>query len=185
MPRLAIMSGNGYHLYIATNGWVNDEAHNSVAKAFIGMLSAKFSDDKVKVDTATANPGRLGKVPGCISRKSKEEGDRAHRMVEIENAGNALALTAKSVKALVEAEGHSTQPARAPRKGAGLDPDFDIHDFAEWCGVTVEQGNDHGLLCESLSSGQKTSVRCHAGLLRDTYQRNTLPMISAGNTGSP
>ena len=138
VPRLVIMSGNGYHLYFATDGWPNDEEHNSVAKAFIGMLSAKFSDGEVKIDTATANPGRLGKVPGCISRKGKEEEDRTHRMVEIDGAGNAPALTIEGVKALVEAEGHSIRPARAPRKSAGLDPDFDICDFAEWCGVTVE-----------------------------------------------
>ena len=102
------------------------------------MLSAKFSDGEVKIDTATANPGRLGKVPGCISRKGKEEEDRTHRMVEIDGAGNAPALTIEGVKALVEAEGHSIRPARAPRKSAGLDPDFEIDDFAEWCGVTVE-----------------------------------------------
>jgi len=137
-PRLAIMSGNGYHLYFATDGWPNDDEHNSIAKAFVGMLSAKFSDDKVKIDIATANPGRLGKVPGCISRKGVEAENRVHRVVEIECAGDGLALLAESVKALVEAEGHSIQPAQAPRKKSGLDPDFDICDFAEWCGVTVE-----------------------------------------------
>lgn len=138
MPRLAVMSGNGYHLYLPTHAWPNDIEHNSVAKAFLGMLSSKFSDGKVKVDTATANPGRLGKVPGCISRKGKLDGDRAHRMVEIEFVADALPLNAEAVKVLVEAEGHSIQPIRAPQKSAGLDAEFDIHDFAEWCGVTVD-----------------------------------------------
>jgi P4 family phage/plasmid primase-like protien len=137
-PRLAILSGNGYHLYIPTDGWPNDVEHNGVAKAFIGMLSAKFSDGEVKIDTATANPGRLGKVPGCISRKGDEEEDRPHRMVGIEYVGNAAALTAEVVKALIDAEGHSIEVPRTGKKASGLDPDFDIYDFAEWCGVTVE-----------------------------------------------
>ena len=72
-PRLATMTGNGYHLYFATDGWANDEHHNDMARVFVGMLDSKFSDDKVKVDTATANPGRLGKIPGCISRKGEEK----------------------------------------------------------------------------------------------------------------
>ena len=137
-PRLAILSGNGFHLYIATDGWPNDGEHNGIAKAFIGMLSAKFSDGEVKIDTATANPGRLGKVPGCISRKGDEEEDRPHRMVEIEYVGNGAALTAEAVKALIDAEGHSIGVPRTSKQASGLDPDFDIYDFAEWCGVTVE-----------------------------------------------
>jgi putative DNA primase/helicase len=139
VPRLALMSGNGYHLNFATDDWPNDEDHNRLAKTFIGMLSAKFSDAEAKIDSATANPGRLGKIPGSISRKGEEEEDRVHRMVEIEFAEpDAPALTAQAVKSLIEAEGCSLQTARAPRKSACLDPAFDIYHFAEWCGVTVE-----------------------------------------------
>jgi hypothetical protein len=137
-PRLAILSGNGFHIYIATDGWPNDGEHNGIAKSFIGMLSAKFSDGEVKIDTAPANPGRLGKVPGCIIRKGDEEEDRPHRMVGIEYVGNGAALTAEAVKALIDAEGHSIEVPRTGKKASGLDPDFDIYDFAEWCGVTVE-----------------------------------------------
>jgi P4 family phage/plasmid primase-like protien len=136
-PCLATMTGNGYHLYFPTDGWANDEHHNNMAKVFVGMLDSKFSDNKVKVDTASANPGRLGKIPGCISRKGEEKEGRRYRTVEIESTADAPALTTEDVKAVAEAEGYPIQPTRAPRKSGGLDPDFDIYDFAEWCGVTV------------------------------------------------
>jgi hypothetical protein len=137
-PRLATMTGNGYHLYFPTDGWANDEHQNNMAKVFVGLLDSKFSDENVKVDTASANPGRLGKIPGCISRKGEEKEGRRYRTVQIESTADAPALTPEDVKVLAEAEGYPIQPTRAPRKSGGLDPDFDIYDFAAWCGVTVE-----------------------------------------------
>ena len=73
-PGMTAMSGNGYHIYVPVDGWPNDEEHNSLVKAFIGMLDAKFSDDRAKVDAATANPGRLAKIPGTVSRKGRRDG---------------------------------------------------------------------------------------------------------------
>ena len=136
--RLAIMSGNGYHLYIPTNGWPNDDKHNRLAKAFIQMLAGKFSNSSVKIDTATSNPARLGKIPGCISRKGTETEDRIFRMVELAGTADVPFLSADDVEELCDAEGHSIELPRIRQKGGGLDPDFDVYGLAEWCGVTVE-----------------------------------------------
>lgn len=139
-PLLVILSGNGYHLYIPTDNWPNDEEHNRLAKAFLEMLSAKFSDDEVKIDSATANPGRLGKVPGCISRKGEEEEDRVHRMVKIEIARpDAPLLPAQAVRNLIEAEGYSNEHVKPEqKKRKGLHPNFDPYDVIEHGESTVE-----------------------------------------------
>lgn len=136
-PRMTAMSGNGYHIYVPVDGWPNNEEHNNLAKAFIGVLDAKFSDERVKVDTVTANPGRVAKIPGTVSRKGEHSAFRPYRTSSVLLSNTVAPYPTSAIKSVVEAEGWKPQPKQT-KKTSGLDPDFDIYEFAEWCGVTVE-----------------------------------------------
>ena len=137
-PSLTAMSGNGYHLFVPVDNWPNDAEHENLAKAFIRTLNTKFSDEKVNIDVATAHAGRLAKVPGTVSRKGDETSERPYRVSHVVNASEAAPHTAGQIRILVEAEGVVIKPAKPKKKRGGLDPEFDIEQFAEWCDVTVE-----------------------------------------------
>ena len=47
-------------------------------------------------------------------------------------------MSPEHLRDVLEVEGYSIEPPRTSKQASGLDPDFDIYDFAEWCGVTVE-----------------------------------------------
>jgi len=136
-PGLTTMSGNGYHIFVPVDGWPNNEEHNNLVKAFIGVLDAKFSDDRAKVDSAVANPGRVVKIPGTVSRKGEPSAFRPYRTSAVLLSNTVAPYPASAIKSVVEAEGRKPQPKQT-KKTSGLDPDFDIYDFAEWCGVTVD-----------------------------------------------
>jgi putative DNA primase/helicase len=136
-PGMTAMSGNGFHIYVPVDGWPNDDEHNNLAKAFIGVLDAKFSDNRAKVDVATANPGRVAKIPGTVSRKGEHSAFRPFRTSSVLLSNAVAPYPATAIKSVVEAEGWKPQPKQT-KKTSGLDPDFDIWEFAEWCGVTVE-----------------------------------------------
>jgi hypothetical protein len=116
-PSLTAMSGNGFHLYIAVDGWPNDKEHNDLVKAFIGVLDARFSDDRVKIDIVTANPGRLAKIPGTVSRKGQPTDARPHRLSRVLLSNAVTPYTTSTIQALVEVEGPIQQPkSLAPPK---------------------------------------------------------------------
>ncbi len=91
----------------------------------------------MKVDAATANPGRLAKIPGTVSRKGEHSALRPYRTSSVLLSSTVAPYPASAIKSVVEAEGWKPEP-KQPKKTSGLDPDFDIYDFAEWCGATVE-----------------------------------------------
>jgi P4 family phage/plasmid primase-like protien len=140
-PAMTAMSGNGYHIYVPVDGWPNDEEHNKLAKAFIEVFDATLSDNQAKVDAATANPGRVAKTPGTVSRKGEHSALRPYRISSVLLSKTVVPYPASAINSVVEAEGWKPQ-AKQTEKTSGLDPDFDIYDFAEWCGVTVENEFD-------------------------------------------
>jgi len=73
-------SGNGVHLLYRIELGVDDGGlvHN-VLKA----LDARFSNERVKVDTSVGNPARIWKFYGTPVCKGEDMQDRPHRMARI------------------------------------------------------------------------------------------------------
>ncbi|MDB5346820.1 MAG: hypothetical protein JWP89_5197 [Schlesneria sp.] len=69
-------SGNGWHLLYQVDLPSNDEG---LVKACLEWLS-KLSGDGVKVDVTVANPSRITKFYGSITRKGPHSEDRPHRV---------------------------------------------------------------------------------------------------------
>lgn len=77
------MSGNGIHLVYRFNV-KNTEENVAVFENALKVLSDKFSDDRVEVDTTVFNPARICKLWGTIAQKGATTPERPHRKAYIE-----------------------------------------------------------------------------------------------------
>jgi len=71
-PPLRGMSGNGGHLLFELPDLEITEKNKEFIKAILAMLSNKFTDAKVSVDTTVFNPARIWKLYGTLARKGDE-----------------------------------------------------------------------------------------------------------------
>ena len=77
------MSGNGVHLVYRFD--VSNTAENvSVFEKALKILSEKYSDEEVEVDTTVFNPARICKLWGTIAQKGATTPERPHRKAYIE-----------------------------------------------------------------------------------------------------
>ena len=77
------MSGNGVHLVYRFD--VPNTAENvAVFENALKVLSEKFSDEEVEVDTTVFNPARICKLWGTIAQKGATTPERPHRKAYIE-----------------------------------------------------------------------------------------------------
>jgi hypothetical protein len=74
-------SGNGAHLLYA----VDQEPADGFTREFLKQIGERFSDDRVQIDEAVFNPGRIWKLYGTLARKgdSVERIGRVHRLARL------------------------------------------------------------------------------------------------------
>ena len=77
------MSGNGIHLVYRFDV-PNTSENVSVFENALKILSEKFSNDEVEVDTTVFNPARICKLWGTIAQKGATTPERPHRKAYIE-----------------------------------------------------------------------------------------------------
>jgi hypothetical protein len=106
-------SGNGAHLLYPID-LPNDALSAELVKGVLTALSDKFSDDAVKVDTATANASRIFKLYGTLARKGDSTPERPHRRALIlSSPGKRDVVSHEQLALLIP----STQPQAAqPRE---------------------------------------------------------------------
>ena len=75
-------SGNGAHLLYRID-LPNDEESKRLIERCLKVIEARFSDDKVKIDTTVFNAGRIWKLYGTMVCKGENLPDRPHRMARI------------------------------------------------------------------------------------------------------
>ena len=80
---ICAMSGNGVHLVYRFDV-PNTPENVSVFENALKVLSDKFSDEKVEVDTTVFNPARVCKLWGTIAQKGATTPERPHRKAYIE-----------------------------------------------------------------------------------------------------
>ncbi|MCX6697033.1 MAG: hypothetical protein NTV84_05635 [Methanoregula sp.] len=113
-------SGNGAHLLYRID-LPNDAAATALVKGCLATLDLLFSDERVSVDTANYNAGRIWKLYGTISRKGDSTPERPHRRSRILSAPDVPeVVSAEQLRALTSRlpmESQAAQPPAAP-KGA-------------------------------------------------------------------
>lgn len=80
-------SGNGGHLLYPFNLPVDDD---NFCKNTLAVISKKFSDNVVRIDTQVYNPARIWKVYGTVACKGDSTPDRPHRLSRILRAPKEL-----------------------------------------------------------------------------------------------
>ena len=73
-------SGNGFYILIAVEPEPSPCESTERIQRFLALLAKKFGTDRVKIDTAVANPARLMSCPGTWKRKGRSTPERPHRM---------------------------------------------------------------------------------------------------------
>jgi len=75
-------SGNGYHALYRID-LPNDEPAKQLIEGCLKVLDARFSTDKVAIDTAVSNASRVFKVYGSVAGKGDSIPERPHRLARI------------------------------------------------------------------------------------------------------
>jgi len=83
-PGLAVMSGNGYHLYYDLGKMVNTKETTDLVQALLAGLASQFDTSFVKVDQVVYNPSRITKVVGTVARKGENTPETPHRIARME-----------------------------------------------------------------------------------------------------
>jgi hypothetical protein len=83
-------SGNGAWILVRLPDYPNDPRHAAIVPKALAVLDRKYSDDRVRIDTATANPSRLIGLPGTIKAKGCHRPERPWRRITFDGVGAAL-----------------------------------------------------------------------------------------------
>lgn len=133
-------SGNGYHLLYSI-GLKNNEENKNLLERCLKALSLMFSTDKVKVDTAVANPSRICKLYGTLAQKGSNSDVRKHRMSRIDGDLKELKTTEKIYleKLTHEIPEEEVKPAQYNRYSPN---EFDIEDWMNQHGIRYKEESD-------------------------------------------
>jgi hypothetical protein len=80
-------SGNGAWILVRLPDYPNDSPHAALLAKTLATLDKKYSDDTVRIDTATANPARLIGLPGTLKAKGCSRPERPWRRVTLDGIG--------------------------------------------------------------------------------------------------
>lgn len=84
---MVVFSGNGQHIYLRIAEANTPEAR-MVIKQFLTVLSNKFSNDKLQIDTVVDNPSRITKLIGSYSTKGKDSPETPYRQCRLIEKGS-------------------------------------------------------------------------------------------------
>ncbi|MDA9311120.1 PriCT-2 domain-containing protein [Gammaproteobacteria bacterium] len=99
---LAVMSGNGVHLYFYLNGMPNTPELTEKIRALLQSLGDKFDNGHVKVDPGVYNASRITKVIGTTAKKGIESPGRPYRKVRILSAAGSYGLRVPCFNSLLD-----------------------------------------------------------------------------------
>jgi len=80
-------SGNGAWILVRLADYPNDAHHAGLVAKALATLDDRYSDNVVRIDTATANPARLIGLPGTLKVKGCNRPDRPWRRVTLDGFG--------------------------------------------------------------------------------------------------
>jgi hypothetical protein len=110
---IVIDSGNGFHARYVVD-LPNDEPSRQLVERVLKVISARFSDDDVTIDTTTFNASRIAKLPGTWARKGEPTDERPHRRSRVVSVPDVRQVVPRE---LLEALAAEYEPAAAePRQ---------------------------------------------------------------------
>lgn len=133
-------SGNGAHLNFLVD-LPNDEATLTLIKRILKALQTRFQDEHVLVDQTVANPARIWKVYGTMTRKGSasdvERPRRASRLLDLPHTLNIVTIERLSDCAALAPDERTFSKDRV--SGGRKCKRFDIEAWLDEHDVTVKQ----------------------------------------------
>jgi hypothetical protein len=83
-------SGNGAWILVRLPDYPNDPHHALLVARALATFDQYYSDNVVRVDTATANPARLIGLPGTLKTKGCNRPERPWRRVTLDGIGTSI-----------------------------------------------------------------------------------------------
>jgi hypothetical protein len=80
-------SGNGAWILVRLPDYPNDPHHAQLLARTLAALDQRYSDNTVRIDTATSNPARLIGLPGTLKTKGCDRPERPWRRVTLDGIG--------------------------------------------------------------------------------------------------
>jgi hypothetical protein len=109
-------SGNGAHLIYGLD-LPNDETSTKLVQDVLKALSQRFNDERVKIDQAVYNAGRIVRIYGTVAAKGDSTADRPHRLSRLLDVPDELAAVPRD---LLEAVGGQVEPPPPRNKNFDL-----------------------------------------------------------------
>jgi len=132
-------SGNGGHLLYRLPELDLGRA-GELVKRCLKSLVARFSDAVVTIDESTANPARLCKLYGTLTRKGDVLPDRPHRYAHIlEEPEQCRPVTIEALEALASEAGSAAQKGAERNSSLGRGR-FDINHWLASSGLEIIKG---------------------------------------------
>jgi hypothetical protein len=78
-------SGNGAWVLVRLPDYPNVDASRGLVVRATAILSKRYTDTKVEIDTSTTNPGRVGPMVGTVKCKGANRPERPWRLVTIDS----------------------------------------------------------------------------------------------------
>lgn len=82
-------SSSGYHILYPID-MDNDQTSEDTIKAFLEVLSNKFTDEDVKIDRALIDSNRILRLSGSVGCKGRDSIERPHRLAKILSTPNEI-----------------------------------------------------------------------------------------------
>jgi hypothetical protein len=109
---ILVDSGNGFHARYRIDLPPGD---GGLVERVLKAAAARFSDDRVKIDTALFNPARIIKLPGTAARKGDDRPDRPHRWARVLSIPAEFRVVPVELLEALTAEAQASDPSLAIR----------------------------------------------------------------------
>ena len=132
-------SSSGYHLLIPIDMENTQEAETAI-KTFLEILSLRFTDDHVKIDTVLFDANRILRLPGSFGRKGRSTDERPHREAKILSVPQMMQrMTLEQIQAFNERFSVKSEPTVRKYNAQGQQEPFNLRDFINRHGLKVSK----------------------------------------------
>jgi RecA-family ATPase len=138
---LMVSSGNGYQLIYKAK-LKNNPERTRLVSSFLRVLSKKYNNGAVKIDTSVSDPARLVRLPGTYNRKGVPSDDYPHRKAQaIIWPKDPVILNPSQIKGYIEGiEGGLVDAGTGDKRDEGR---VDVEAYLAGYGVALHSIKDY------------------------------------------
>lgn len=136
-------SSSGYHLYYPID-LPNDTVSETLVRDVFEILSARFTDDRVKIDSQVGDANRIMRLPGSWGRKGRDSEERPHRLAQILSVPDTFVRAKTEFLQAFVSKYKVTEERIVQRQWNGNNEQFDIRSFIRDHDIKVRNETSYG-----------------------------------------